>query len=207
MTNLCIAYVAAFFLPLLFHSWRVAVLGLGVQGFLLGMILAAHQHPWSPQLAFEYASLFLIRGVFVPWSLFRAMRGHEMPSDFALISKNLVQWMTAFLLLVEAFIFGEKMSPGDPYEALQVGTAAGSILIGLLVLANQTHPLGQIVGLFMLEGGMTLVELLSPHAMPFPVSIGVSLVVVVFVLSCGRYLRRLLTIPAGVEPGTEKVAV
>ena len=28
MTNLFIAYVAAFFMPLLFHSWRVAVLGL-----------------------------------------------------------------------------------------------------------------------------------------------------------------------------------
>jgi hydrogenase-4 membrane subunit HyfE len=204
MTNLCIAYVAAFFLPLLFHSWRVAVLGLGVQGLLLGMILAAHHHPWTSQLVFEYASLFLIRAVFVPWSLFRGMQGHEMPSDFSLISKNLIQWMIAFLLLVEAFVFGGKMSPGDPHEALQVGTAAGSILIGMLVLANQTHPLGQIIGLFMFEGGITLVELLSPHAMPFPVSIGVSLVVVVFVLTCGQFLGRLLTVSPDLEDVEDK---
>jgi hydrogenase-4 membrane subunit HyfE len=191
VTNLFIAYVAAFFVPLLFHSWRIAVLGLGVQGLLLALILAAHEHPWSPQLAFEYASLFLIRAVFIPWSLFRRMKGHEMPSDFSLISKNLIQWTIAFLLLVEAFIFGDKMSPDDPHEAMQIGTAAGSILIGLLVLANQTHPLGQIVGLLMLEGGFTLVELLSPHAMPFPVSMGVSFVVVIFVLTCGQYLSWL----------------
>jgi hydrogenase-4 membrane subunit HyfE len=207
VTNLCIAYVAAFFLPLLFHSWRVAVLGLGVQGFLLGMILAAHQHPWSLQLVFEFASLFLIRALFVPWILFRAMQGHEMPSDFSLISKSLIQWVIAFLLLVEGFIFGEKMSPGDPHEALQVGAAAGSVLIGLLVLANQTHPLGQIIGLFMLEGGLTLVELLSPHAMPFPVSIGVSLVAVVFALTSRQYLSRLLAIPAGSESVEEKVVL
>jgi len=198
VTNLFIAYVAAFFLPLLFHSWRVAVLGLGAQGLLLGLILAAHDQPMSPQLMFEYASLFLIRAVFIPWCLFRWMKGHELPPDFSLIAKNLIQWMIAFLLLVEAFVFGAEMSPGDPHEALQVGTAAGSVLIGMLVLANQTHPLGQIVGLFMVEGGFTLVELLSPHIMPFPVAIGTSLAVVIFVLTCGQYLRRLLAISGSV---------
>lgn len=206
MTNLFIAYVAAFTLPLLFHSWRVAVLGLGIQGILLSQILASH-HPWSLQLAFEFASLFLIRAVFVPWSLFRWMKGHEVSSDFSLISKNLIQWLIAFLLLVAAFMLGHKMSPADPHEALQVGTAAGSILIGLLVLANQTHPLGQIVGLLMLEGGITLVELLSPHAIPFPVSIGVSLVVVVFVLTCGQYFTQLLAITPDSDDGEKQVVL
>ncbi|MDB5389883.1 MAG: hypothetical protein JWM11_5529 [Planctomycetaceae bacterium] len=208
MTNLFIAYVAAFTLPLLFHSWRVAVLGLAIQGILLSQILTARlteHHAWSPQLVFEFASLFLIRAVFVPWSLFRWMKTHEMTNDFSLISKSLIQWMIAFLLLVAAFMFGNKMAPSDPHEALQVGSAAGSILIGLLVLANQTNPLGQIVGLLMLEGGITLVELLSPHAIPFPVSIGVSLVVVVLVLTCGQFLTRLLAITPGSDDAEKQV--
>lgn len=195
MTNLFVVYVAAFFLPLLFHSWRVAVWGLGVQGFLLGLILAEHHHPWSWELLFEYANLFLVHGVFVPWFLFRSMRGHETSTDFTLISKNLVQWVLAFLLVTVAFVFGDMMAPEDSLEALQVGTAAGAILIGLLVLANQTHPLGQIVGLLTFEGGVTLVELLSPHAMPLPVHFGISLVFVVFVVTCGQYLTRLLAMP------------
>lgn len=195
MTNLCVAYVAAFFLPLLFHSWRVAVLGLGVQGFLLGLILAQHHHPWSVDLFFEYANLFLVHGVFVPWFLFRTMRGHATATDFSLISKNLVQWVLAFMLVTVAFKFGETMAPEDSLEALQVGTAAGAILIGLLVLSNQTHPLGQIVGLLTFEGGVTLVELLSPHAMPLLVYFGISLVFVVFVMTCGQYLTRLLAMP------------
>ena len=199
MTNLFVAYVAAFFLPLLFHSWRVAVLGLGVQGFLLGMILAAHHQPMSVTLFFEYANLFAVHGVFVPWLLFRTMRSHSTPSDFSLISKNLVQWVLAFLLISVAFMFGDRLTPEDSAEALQVGSAAGAILIGLLVLANQTHPLGQVIGLLTFHGGVTLVELLSPHAMPFPVHLGISLVFVVFVATCGQYLSRLLAMPHGVE--------
>jgi hydrogenase-4 membrane subunit HyfE len=205
MTNLFIAYVAVCLLPLLFHSRRVAVLGLGMQGLLLGLILAAHHHPWSSQLVFEYASLFLIRALFLPWYLFRSMQGGEMAGDFSVLPKNLVHWTIALLLLVGAFTLGGKLSPGDPLEALQVGTASGSILIGLLVLASQAHPLGQVIGLFMLEGGITLVELLSPHPMPFPVSIGVSLVFVVLVLTCGQYLRRLLSLSAIPEKVEDKV--
>jgi len=202
MTNLFIAYVAAFFLPTLFRSWRVAVLGLGVQGFLLALILAVGHEHWSWSVAFEFASLFLIRAVFVPWYLSHRMRNFDTTSDFPLISKDLFQWMLAFGLLAVAFLFGRKMSPHDPQEALQVGTAAGSILIGLQILANQNHPLGQIVGLFTFEGGVTLVELLSPHAMPFPVSVGVSLVTLVFVLVCGQYLSQILAIP----PGSDAIA-
>lgn len=207
MTNLFIAYVAAFFLPLLFHSWRVAVLGLGAQGCLLGLILAEHHHPWTWGLLCEYASLFLIRGGFVPWFLFRSMRGYDTPSNFSLVSKNLVQWVLAFMLVVVAFVFGSKLAPDDSLEAFQVGTAAGAILIGLLVLSNQTHPLGQIVGLLTFEGGVTLVELLSPHAMPLPVYLGVSLVFVLFVVTCGQYVNRLLAIPHGSTDSTGKVTL
>ena len=179
--------------------------GLGVQGCLLGLILVEHHHPWSGELLFEYANLFVIRGLFVPWLLFRSMRGHDTPGSFSLISKNLVQWVLAFLLVVVAFVFGDKLAPDDSLEALQVGTAAGATLIGLLVLSNQTHPLGQTVGLLTFEGGVTLVELLSPHAMPLPVYLGVSLVFVVFVVTCGQYLNRLLARPHESADSEEKV--
>ncbi len=190
MTNLFVAYVATYFLPLLFLSWRVAVIGLGLQGVLLAMLLAAHHGEWSWSGALELASLLAIRAVFVPWYLYHLMHDHDLAEDFALISKNLAQWMFAFLLLVIAFSFGVSMSPDDPEEALQVGTATGSILVAMLILANQRHPLGQIIALLNFEGGVTLVELLSPHAVPPLVGVGISLTFVVFVLTCGPYLRR-----------------
>jgi len=204
MTNLFIAYVAAFFLPAFFRSWRVAVLGLGVQGFLLALILAIGHEPFTWSVAYEFASLILIRAVLVPWYLSHRMREFDTTSDFALISKDLFQWVLAFGLLAVAFVFGNKMSPDDPQEALQVSTAAGSILIGLQILANQNHPLGQIVGLLTFEGGVTLVELLSPHAMPFPVSVGVSIVTLTLVFVCGTYLGQILAIPPDSDGIAEK---
>lgn len=200
MTNLIICYVAAFFVPLLFRSRRVAVMGLGVQGILLASILAVgHYETFSWQEAFEFASLMLIRSVFVPWYLFQQMKSYESAPSFALVSKGLTHWLLAFGLLALAFFFASKVAPDDPHETLQVGAAAGSLLIGLLILASQNHPLAQIIGLFTFEGGITLVELLSPHAMPFPVSIGVSLVTVTLSVICGQYLRQLLALPQDSE--------
>lgn len=193
MTNLFIAYVAAFLLPMLFHSWRVAVIGLGVQGMVLGMICIG-THDFSQSVLLEAIALFAIRGVLVPWFLFKTMRGHELPTSFSLIKKSLSQWTTAALLVVLAFMFGSKMSDEGTSEALQVGVAASAILIGMLVLANQNHPLGQIVGLLTFEGGLTLVELLSPHAMPLPVYAMVSLVFVAFLFTSGQYLTKIAAV-------------
>lgn len=192
MTYLYIAYAAAFFVPLLYHSWRAALLGLGIQGLLLALIQARTHEGWHWQLVVEFLSLLLIRGVFVPAYLFRRLRGVDIHGEFSVLNKNLISWLLAFIMLVAGYFFGVKMSPSDTREAMQIGTAAAAVLIGMLVLANQNHPVGQVVGLFTIEGGMTLVELLSPHAMPFPVSVGVSLVSVGLVLTCGRFLERLL---------------
>lgn len=204
MTNLLIIYVATFFLPVLFPSWRVAVMGLGVQGLLLALIVIARpphtaDHAASPlsdpTLMVEFVSSLLIRAVFVPYYLVRKMRGEQTSSDFVLVQKSLPRWFFAFALLGVAFLFGRRMSPDDSQEALQVGTAAAAILTGLLILTNQHHPIGQIVGLLVFEGGVTLVELLSSHAMPLSVELGVSLVFVILVLTCGQYLKKILTLP------------
>ena len=38
---------------------------------------------------------------------------------------------------------------------------------------------------------IALIELLSPHVMPFPVSIGVSVAFIMLVLTCGKYIGQL----------------
>lgn len=206
MTNYFVAYVAAFFLPLLFRSWRIAIVGLGLQGLILATILVATHFDWSIQFFFEFASLFFLRFLFLPWYIFRKMGDPVDSADFHLLTKNLLTKLIAFLLLVVAFIFGRKMAPNDSQEALQIGAAAGSILVAMLILSNQKNPIGQVVGLFMFEGGITLIELLSPHAMPFPVSVGATLVFVGLVLTCGQYLGQGMEIkPDFVGPAAKEL--
>lgn len=202
MTNIYIAFVAAFLLPLLFHSWRVAVISLGIQGILMGLILL-YTHERSASMALEAINLFVVRGVVVPWILFRAMKNVPMPPDFTLIRKSVLQWLIAFALVGLAFTFGWKMSLKNPLEAIQLGTATAAILLSMHVLANQSHPLAQVVGLLTFEGGITLIELLSPHAMPLYAFVGVSLVYVVLILTCAHYLPLLAISAHGVNAEDE----
>ena len=194
MTILLILYVASFTLPLLLPSWRVAVMALGVQGLLLAMIMAAGHGPWSWQMTSEFAALLAIRTFFVPGYLLKRMHGHDTDAEFSLVPHRMSRWLMVLGILTLAFFFGNRMCPEDPDEAMQAGAAAGAILIGLMVLANQDHPLGQSIGLFIFEGGVTLTELLSPHAMPFPVQVGLSVVSVFLVLVCGQYLSRIMAL-------------
>jgi hydrogenase-4 membrane subunit HyfE len=202
MTELFVIYVASFLVPLLFRSWRIAIWGLAVQGIILGVIFAAHHREWTAVHFLEYLFLFVGRGVLFPWYLFRCMKRSKYQSDFALIHENLFVWMMALALLIMAFAFGNQMAPESSEQAWQFGTAAASVLIGMLILCNQSHRLGQIVGLLTLEGGLTLTEFLSPHEMPFVVTIGVSAVIAVFVYTCGQYLLSQVTFSQPVEPLT-----
>jgi hydrogenase-4 membrane subunit HyfE len=204
MNELFLAFAAAFTVPLLFHSWRIAIFGLCVQGILLSMVPAVHSHEWNSQVAFECVMLFAFRGILAPWLLyFKAPLDYKGPG-FSLIGKNLFQWASAVILMTIGFILGNTLAPDDANESLQVGTAAGCILIGMLILSNQTNRLGQVVGLLTIESGMALVELLSPHAMPFSVSIGVNIVYVALLFTLCIYLKNAPTSSLGVAEIVDK---
>lgn len=190
MNDVYMAFTAAFVVPLLFHSRKVAILGLALQGLLLAMVPASHVHAWTLQVVLECVLLFTLRGLLAPWLLWQYAKTYHEDGDFSLIGKNIFQWAIAALLLAGAFLLGDRLAPGDSFEALQVGTAAGCVMIGMLVLSNQNNRLGQAIGLLTIESGMALVELLSPHAMPIPVSIGVNIVYVALLITMGVYLRR-----------------
>lgn len=170
----------------------------------MGLILV-YTHEGSAAMALEALNLFIVRGVVVPWLLFRAMKNVPMPTDFTLIRKSVLQWVIAFVLVGFAFAFGSKMSQKNPIEAIQLGTATAAILLSLQVLSNQSHPLAQVVGLLTFEGGITLIELLSPHAMPLSAFVGVSLVYVILILTCTHYLPLLAISAHGVNAEDEVV--
>ncbi|MCE9564674.1 MAG: hypothetical protein K8U57_21790 [Planctomycetes bacterium] len=190
MTNLLILDMAAVVVPVFFPSWRVAVLALGVQGLMLSLVLLTSHEIDSPAVVMEFICLLLIRAVFVPWYLLRKTGPKPAPGDFSLVGTTLGERSLVLLLLACGFGAGLVMGRGDTREVAQISTAASSLLIGMLMIANQRQPAAQLIGLFTFEGGVTLVELLSPHAMPFPVQLGVSALEVFFVLTCGQYLTR-----------------
>lgn len=194
MTNLFIVYLAAVIVPAFFLSWRVAVLGLGLQGLMLSFVLLAGHEIESPAVVVEFICLLLIRAVFLPWYLFRKSDTKSTPRNFALVGTTMWQRSLVVILTAVGFVMGLAMGQGDTRETVQIGTAASSLLVGMLMVANQRQPAAQLVGLVIFEGGVTLVEMLSPHAMPFPVLLGVMAIDVFFVLTLGQYLARFAEI-------------
>ncbi|MFO0940488.1 MAG: hypothetical protein U0930_06945 [Pirellulales bacterium] len=190
MNDLFVAFAAAFFVPLLFQSSKVAILGLAVQGVLLAMVPASHVHEWNAQLILECGLLVVLRSIVAPILIYRNTDASLKGQEFSLIGKNIFQWTIAGLLMASAYFLGNNLAPESREEALQVGTAAGCILIGMLILSNQSSRLGQVIGLLTIESGMALVELLSPHAMPLPVSLGVNVVYVFLLLTIRIYLKQ-----------------
>jgi hydrogenase-4 membrane subunit HyfE len=194
MTNLFIVYLAAVVVPVFFPSWRVAVHGLGLQGLMLSFVLIAGHELDSLAVLVEFGCLLLIRAVFVPWYLFRKSDPKSTPRNFSLVGTTLWQRSLVLLLTTVGFVMGLAMGHGDTRETVQIGTAASSLLVGMLMVANQRQPAAQLVGLVTFEGGVTLVEMLSPHAMPFPVLLGVTAIDVFFILTLGQYLARFAEI-------------
>lgn len=190
MTNLFIVYLAAVIVPAFFVSWRIAVLGLGIQGLMLSFVLLAGHEIDSPAVVIEFLCLLLIRAAFVPWYLLRKCDARYAQRSFALVGTTLWQRSLVVLLTAAGFAMGLAMGKGDMRESMQIGTAASSLLVGMLMVANDRQPAAQLVGLFTFEGGVTLVELLSPHAMSFPIQMGVTAIDVFFVLTLGQYLAR-----------------
>lgn len=191
MINLLMVYLCALAFPLLFSSWRVALLGLSAQGIILGVILHGGHGSVSGSEALEYLNFWIVRTCLVPFILFRQMRRAAPLSNFFLIPPNFVQWMVTGSLIAMSYMFGERLSPNNDVEAVHIGTATASILVGMLILSNQTQPIGQVIGLLTIEQGFALVELLSQHPMPVAGHIGVSLIFLLLLLVCGYFVRRL----------------
>jgi hydrogenase-4 membrane subunit HyfE len=199
MTNLYLLYVATLTVPLLFPFWRATVLCLGVQGLLLSLALSLEHEPGSAGFALELGTLLAVRAVFVPWYLLSQTRGPDAPESFSVINRSLWSRLVAGGLVALAFSFGSSVGGPTADQRMQLGTAAAAVLLGMLALTNQRQYVAQLAGLFVFEGGVTLVELLSPAPMPLPVQVGVTVIDVLFVVTCGSYLRRF----AALRPRTD----
>lgn len=146
--------------PLFVATWRSSLLGLSCQGFLIG---------WAAyRLSFEHrsietwltlADLLLVRAVAGPLLLYRLLLSQQRPSRHDMIAPNLLSWTLALGLVLAAFNLSATLVPSGGDERALISVAAAAVLLGLLILASQSTPFGQVVGALQLENGIALFEL------------------------------------------------
>lgn len=191
MTYLLVAFLVVIVVPLLTASWRISLLGLALQGLLMAAMVGRHAwaHTWTGALLL--LDLLVLRGWFIPRHLRRIMDGLGVGRRNDVIPANLLSWTLAGAAVLVAFRFAGHLVPGGGEETIHVAVAAAALLLGLLILGTQVTTFSQITGVLRVEYAVALFELGGEHEPAFPVQLGLTLALLLSVLTLGRFLRKL----------------
>ncbi len=196
-----IIFLLVVLVPLFASTWRVSLLGLGLQGLLLAWMASLNVELESFSGILLLADLLLLRGFLAPAILYAVLERQKTPRRNDVIPANLLFWTLAGALLLmsfrfaklEAFSAGLARGPGEGSTHLAV--SASALLLGLLVLATRNTPFSQAVGVLRIENAIALFEVGSSHHLPVPVQLGLSVVYALTVLMFSLFLRRLTPEP------------
>lgn len=192
MAALLIAFLVIAVVPLLAASWRTSLLGLSLQGFLLGWIAwRVHGHLSAPAVL-SLVDLLLLRAIVAPRALYQVLSTHHAPRRNDVIPSNLFSWALVAALVFVSFRFGAAILKTDFANALHLATATAALLLGMFVLSSQNSMFTQIIGLFRIENAIALFELMSPHQFLIPVQVGVSCIFLLTILYASRFLRNAM---------------
>jgi hydrogenase-4 component E len=188
VSSLLVAFLVVAIVPLLASSWRVSLLGLSLQGLLMGAIAMQSPPDEIPAAALLLADLFLVRGLLVPRFLYGVQLARNAPRRNDVIPANIFLWAIGGALVFVGFQFAHAVVA--PERELHVAIAISSLLLALLVLGSAKTTLSQVIGVLRLENAIALLELSSPHHLPIAVHAGVVAVFTLSLFVLGGFLRR-----------------
>jgi hydrogenase-4 membrane subunit HyfE len=190
VTYLLVAFLLVVVVPLFIATWRTSLVGLGLQGLLLtAMVAQRGWHP-SPSAVVLLLDLLVLRAWFVPRHLYGILIRQGRPRRNDPIPANMLSWTLAGALVIGAFHFASLVVPEGGVAETHVAVAAASLLLALLVLASEDTLLAQVTGALRIENAIALFELSAEHALPLPLQLGVTGILVATVLLFGRFLRQ-----------------
>ncbi|MEO6421017.1 MAG: hypothetical protein ABIP39_16515 [Polyangiaceae bacterium] len=207
MTPLLIAFLAVLLLPLFIASWRTSLLGLSVQGALMGWIAYRHDHHLTLDTILAFVDFIVVRAVAAPLFLHRVLRRQGTAPRNDVIPPNLLSWTAAIVLVVFAFRFAGVIIPVESDEQTLVAVSTAGLLLGLLVLSTQSNPFSQMVGALRVANSIALFELGDPaHHEAIGIRLGQTAALMISVAMFGWYLRTLKS-PASASPVEESVTL
>lgn len=164
MSALLIGMLGILLVPLFVASWRLSLLALAGQGLImawLGFQLDPGLHHAATWLSL--VDLLLLRALGAPLVLYLVLRArHTLPRG-DVQPPSLMSWTVAVAAVLISFRFAELMVPAYEPSADQtqtfVAAATASLLLGFALLATQTGPFSQMVGVLRIENAIALFEL------------------------------------------------
>jgi hydrogenase-4 component E len=160
VSPLLIAILGVLLVPLFVASWRLSLLALTGQCLIMGWI----RYQLDPSLDSVAAwlglvDLVVVRGIGAPLALYAVLRARHAPSRNDVLPPNLMAWTLAIALVLLSFRFADLLVATESDEQTFVAVATAALLLGVLVLATQTGPFSQMVGVLRIENAIALFEL------------------------------------------------
>lgn len=163
MSPLLIILLGVTLLPVFVGRWRMSLLGLSLQGLLMGWIAWLLEPSLeSPGDWLRLTDLLLVRGLFAPLVLYRVLKPRQGPGRTDALPANLLFWTVALGAVMLAFNVSATLVPLHGDQQTLVSVAMASLLLGFLVLATRALPFSQMVGALRLENAIALFELSGP---------------------------------------------
>ena len=156
-----------------------AIRAVALQGALLGvlpLLLAPAGAPVGHYLVLAGGAL-AIKGLLIPWLMFRAIREASMRRELAPIVGFVPSMVLGGIGVALAFAFSSRLPipAGDGGHPFLVPTALSTVWTGLLLVVSRKKAVNQVLGFLVLENGVFVFGLLLSEIMPVMVEAGVLL--------------------------------
>jgi hydrogenase-4 component E len=148
-----------------------------LQGVVLGalpLLLAPPGHPLG-HYALLAGGALAIKGVFIPWLMFRAIRESSIRREMDPVVGFVPSMVLGGIGVAIAFAFAGRLPLPEPAHPFLVPTALSTAWTGMLLVVSRRKAVSQVLGFLVLENGVFVFGLLLSGFMPIMVEAGVLL--------------------------------
>lgn len=161
------------------------------QGALLAL-LPLVTHPFTGRILLLAAGTLALKGVLIPWILFRAIREVRIRRDIEPLIGYIPTMILGALITSGAFIFSDYLPLLPEHKGgLFIPASLATLFIGFLLLMARRKAITQVLGYLVLENGIFIFGALLAEAMPLMVEAGVLLDLLVAVFVMGIVLDQI----------------
>jgi hydrogenase-4 component E len=189
-------YILVFVLLLNLYILGTSRLGaaikmVAVQGALLAL-LPLLMHGLSGHALFLTVSAFLLKGLLIPWLLFRAIREVHIRRTVEPRISFIAVLTIGAMATAAAFLFSDLLPLVSQHQhSLIIPASIATLAAGFLMLVTRRKAINQVLGYLMLENGIFIFGMLLVNAMPLMIEAGVLLDILVAVFVMGIVVNHI----------------
>ncbi|HEY6559164.1 MAG TPA: hypothetical protein VI072_17895 [Polyangiaceae bacterium] len=180
------------FLMLGTSRMRSIINGSAAQGVVLGAVALFAHGEFGLQPVLIAGGAIALKGVFIPWMLFRALRDVAIRREVEPLIGFVPSLLTGAVGTGLAILFAHTLPlAAEHVGSLLVPTSLSTVLTGFILLTTRKKAITQVVGYLILENGVFIMGLTLVDAMPFLVEVGVLLDLLVGIFIMGIIINHI----------------